>query len=184
MDRLSARQKIRLKDQVTLIEALYTPKDTFRCIDLGTEYGHTGRAIREAFPLAKVEGVEIHADTLLSCQRHNGQHYQAIHLYDALEYLEIPAHVPPDIIIAAELIEHMEKAKGYTLLDKLRRSASFSIVTSPLGFMKQGARDGNPYQNHISGWLPEEFITAGWNVFATHPSHNLGVYFFDKLGRV
>ena|ERR1700686_1265642 len=70
-----------------------------------------------------------------------------------------------DAAIALELIEHLPKDDGYLLLQDLERVArKVVIVTTPCGYLPQGPLRGNPYQCHLSGWLPDEFRALGFSV--------------------
>lgn len=72
-----------------------------------------------------------------------------------------------DSVFLLDVIEHFEKEDGYALLRQAERIARKQIVViTPLGFMPQHAEadeadgwglSGTAYQEHRSGWLPEDF---------------------------
>jgi hypothetical protein len=84
-----------------------------------------------------------------------------------------------DSIFLIDVIEHMEKDVGAQILLECQRVARQQIIIfTPLGFMPQevhaGAVDGwnlhgGEWQEHKSGWYPEEF--AGWDVIACKHLH-------------
>lgn len=175
---LSVRQRMRLDLQNRLIRSFFDETATFQVLDLGTEFGHTGKAVKDQFPGAVIDGVEIHEPTLQGCREDNGECYDSLHLADGLEFLENTTKFW-DVIVAAEIIEHLQKDDGFHLLDLLVKRCKLAIVTSPIGFKAQGELYGNPHQVHVSGWTPEEFTgLEGWKVYVLHQERNLGVYYF------
>jgi hypothetical protein len=70
-----------------------------------------------------------------------------------------------DVVVANELIEHLDKWAGWRLLERLEQLASrLILVTTPNGFVPQGAEHGNPWQRHRSGWFPHDFEGLGYTV--------------------
>ena len=54
------------------------------------------------------------------------------------------------------MIEHLEKAAAWRLLDALARRAKRVLITTPLGFRRQEIA-GQPFETHRSGWHPWDF---------------------------
>lgn len=70
-----------------------------------------------------------------------------------------------DAVIALEVIEHLPKTEGPEFLARLESLARrLVIISTPNGFVPQGPVDGNPYQEHLSGWLPHELRQRGYEV--------------------
>lgn len=70
-----------------------------------------------------------------------------------------------DVVVAAEVIEHLEKDDASDLLKEMERVARKKIiVTCPVGYVDQGDYDGNPFQLHRSGYTPAEFRRLGYKV--------------------
>lgn len=70
-----------------------------------------------------------------------------------------------DCVMAMDLIEHLTKEDGLLFLEKINKIARKKIIIyTPNGFLKQDACDGNPYQEHRSGWTAEEMGSYGFNV--------------------
>lgn len=71
-----------------------------------------------------------------------------------------------DAVSCIEIIEHLTKDEGWELLDRIERIARKTvIVTTPWGFYSLAGRKYNPYLDHQSGWLPEEFRQKGYTVY-------------------
>lgn len=70
-----------------------------------------------------------------------------------------------DVVVAAEVIEHLEKDDASELLREMERVARKKIIIScPVGYVDQGEYDGNPFQLHRSGFTPAEFRRRGYSV--------------------
>lgn len=70
-----------------------------------------------------------------------------------------------DAIVMIEVLEHLEKADGEVVLERLERIARKKLIVScPNGFLEQGSHDANPYQVHRSGWTIKELTARGYTV--------------------
>ncbi|QIA04647.1 methyltransferase domain-containing protein [Pseudomonas fluorescens] len=84
-----------------------------------------------------------------------------------------------DSIFLIDVIEHMDKDVGAQVLLECQRVARQQVIIfTPLGFMPQEIHAGDvdgwnlhggEWQDHKSGWYPEEF--AGWDVIACKHLH-------------
>jgi len=91
-------------------------------------------------------------------------------LNDALDCLKImPVHEDAmfEAIYLLDVIEHMEKDEGVEVVSLAVEKAKKQVVIfTPLGFMQQDddgwGLDGEYWQKHRSGWLPEEF--SDWKI--------------------
>lgn len=89
---------------------------------------------------------------------------------DGLGYLRGALGKSVDTIFMCDVIEHLSKEDGKQMLDHALRVAREQVVIfTPLGFMPQhyseigdiwGNVEHSDLQNHLSGWLPEEFPSA------------------------
>jgi hypothetical protein len=85
----------------------------------------------------------------------------------AIEVLKTLSDDSVDSVFLLDVIEHLEKEQGEELLSEIERVATQQIVVfTPLGFMPQHVENnkldrwglsGGDYQEHKSGWLPEDF---------------------------
>jgi hypothetical protein len=91
-----------------------------------------------------------------------------------------------DTIFLVDVIEHLEKDEGMKLLAVTEQIARQQVVIfTPLGFMPQHhpngkdawGLDGAEWQEHRSGWLPEDF-GASWDILGSPDFHQT-----DNLGR-
>jgi hypothetical protein len=68
-----------------------------------------------------------------------------------------------DFVLALDLIEHLSKEEGYTLLYEMDRISSFTTsLMTPNGFSWQPPSLNNKYNAHISKWTQSELKQLGW----------------------
>ena len=68
-----------------------------------------------------------------------------------------------DVSIALDLIEHFPKHTGLIFLYEVDRVTSLSsIIFTPNGLVWQPPSENNPWNAHLSGWLPSELKNLGW----------------------
>jgi len=68
-----------------------------------------------------------------------------------------------DAVILIDVIEHMDYSDGLLTLEMAERWARQKvIVNSPNGFVPQKSLDGNPLQEHKSGWSYEKMRHLGF----------------------
>ncbi len=98
----------------------------------------------------------------------------------ALDALALLPDRAVDSSFLVDVIEHLPKDEGWKVLAELERVTRRQLVVfTPLGFMPQhhapGEKDrwgldGAAFQEHLSGWLPEE-LGADWEVHACAGYH-------------
>ena len=102
----------------------------------------------------------------------------------------------PDVIMAIDVIEHMSREEGEVFKKDLQEIPLFgSAVFTPWGFQEQSYKDGEKdawgyngqhWQTHRSGWLPEDF--PGWHILKSRGEKVPGEWietltaFYDKAG--
>jgi hypothetical protein len=91
-----------------------------------------------------------------------------------------------DSIFLIDVIEHLDKEHGKALIAKFEKIARNQIVLfTPLGFVEQHHEDGKDawgldggkWQEHKSGWLPEDFDDS-WEMIICEDFHEL-----DNMGK-
>lgn len=64
-----------------------------------------------------------------------------------------------DVILMADVIEHLEKEEGLAVLRKLvTRAKARLIVATPNGYYEQDEMYGNEFERHLSAWDPKDFL--------------------------
>jgi len=84
-----------------------------------------------------------------------------------------------DTVFLVDVIEHLEKSEALELLGRTEALARKQIVLfTPLGFLPQEdldgkdawGLDGGAWQEHKSGWAPEDFDSS-WRIYASKVFH-------------
>lgn len=57
-----------------------------------------------------------------------------------------------DCVIFGDIIEHLDKKDGKTILEVATSTYKHVVVSIPLGEYEQGAIDGNPHEEHKATW--------------------------------
>jgi hypothetical protein len=85
-----------------------------------------------------------------------------------------------DTVMLIDVIEHLEKEDGLLLLKATEKIARKQIIAfTPLGYMPQYHANGKDawglsgadWQEHRSGWIPEDFIGNNWQFFISKDFH-------------
>lgn len=132
-------------------------------LDVGC--GSDSPAKRVTKRLKHSTGIDGHAP-YIDESRAKGIHAKYIQM-DIRELSQIFKPNAYDVVVCADVIEHIPKEEGFRLLLDLERVASKRvIVTTPQGFVPQCGRDydGNVLQDHVSGWRIWDFEDRGYRV--------------------
>ena len=134
-------------------------------VDLGCGH-HSMLLYSDVLPSIDLSiGVEVF-DPALQDSKRKRIHSQYIRV-DAASLELKPKSI--DAVVAIELLEHLTKEEGAALLIKMQNWARKRVmVTTPNGYVWQGALEGNPFQVHKSGWSVKELREFGYEV------HGLG----------
>lgn len=141
-------------------------------LDVGAGWGKYGVLTREYTPAVRVDGLDV------GPPRHPG--YDHFYLGDVREIDQVlPPDAPVyDLALFQEVLEHLEKADGWAVLDRLVRRARRVLVTTPVGYRPQENAEA-PFENHRSGWFPWEFgghfRVHTWRVYPGARSVRLGL---------
>lgn len=88
--------------------------------------------------------------------------------YRCMDVLSIDDSFEPgsfDCVVALDLIEHLDRDAGLRLIEAMERIAARKVVIfTPNGFVPQPAYDGNPFQEHRSGWEAGDMRRLGYAV--------------------
>lgn len=89
--------------------------------------------------------------------------------YKLCDVLKISKHFKKksfDVVVALDLIEHLEKKEGLHLLEQMELLARKKIILmTPNGFVSQHPIEDNPYQIHKSGWGISDFKKMQYRIY-------------------
>jgi len=150
-------------DHVSEVMHVITRVQPAKILDVGVGFGKWGILCREGLDVTsgriqktdwqtQIDGIEIfeqYRNPLWDIA------YNRVIIGDILEMIEdLPEY---DLILLCDVIEHFEKQIGYGLLLRLMEKSKVIILSSPRGFMAQGAVWDNAYEEHKSGWTKRDF---------------------------
>jgi len=146
------------------------------CLDIGC-----GRGAFKSLKYLRAAGCDIYQPSLVRA-REKG-YYENLLRCDA-RYLPFKAK-SFDVALCVEVIEHLDKTEGEELLRRMEEVAGRQIiVTTPWGFCPLEERYDNPYLNHRSAWLPEEFEEMGYEVYPFYyPRYPMGSGIYQTVAR-
>ena len=134
-------------------------------LDVGVGFGKWGFLAREYTDVwhgnyfhwkTQIDGIEGFKQYIGLLQR---LIYGEIFIGDALEVIDGLGQY--DLIICADVLEHLEKEQGKQLLEKMCQHGKLSIVVLPIYPSNQGAVNGNEYERHRARWTFEELGQFG-----------------------
>lgn len=129
-------------------------------LDVGCGQGGPMNFIKRHWNFYAV-GVDIFEPWLKQCQE--------LHIYHGLvlaDVTRLPFKARSfDIVLAMEVLEHLEGEAGRELLKAIEKIARRQVIIStPVGRYQQGTLGGNPHQAHKSIWHPAELKCLNYKV--------------------
>lgn len=114
-------------------------------------------------PRAYSVGVDIYEPSA-RLAKENGVYDEVL----VMNVMEVGSQLPEksfDVVMAMDLIEHLNKTDGEELLRIMERLARKKVIIyTPNGYLEQGEEYGNPWQRHLSGWTADEMLERGYRV--------------------
>jgi len=138
-------------------------------LDVGCGKGDPVRFLRKKRKLSAI-GIDVFLPYINEA---NSRSPRADHVRGDIRFL--PFNLKNfDVVLAMEVLEHLDEEEGAALLKSLERIARRQvIITSPVEEHAQEILDDNPYQKHRHIWQPGELVQLGYMVRG-HGLRNLG----------
>lgn len=110
--------------------------------------------------------------------------YDEIHVEDVRD--SEPHLFFRDLVIAGDVLEHMERDDAVRLLQRIEAAGAWHILVSvPIVHSEQGEVDGNGYEAHLHQWDPDDMdhvlAELGGGVQSMKGS-TLGVWWWSRRG--
>jgi len=71
-----------------------------------------------------------------------------------------------EVAVCIDVVEHLTKKQSLKMIKEMEKIARKKvIIMTPRGYIDQHDYDGNPYQEHHSGWEVSDFRALGYKVF-------------------
>lgn len=118
-----------------------------------------------------VDGIEVFESYIEPIQR---ELYNNIWIGDAVELVPI-GNIMYDMIIASDVLEHMEGEKGYKLLTAIKEKSKSAFIVTPIRVLAQGPVYKNQNEIHVHEWTKEQLESWG-TVTVAGGAHILEIY--------
>ena len=151
-------------DLSNIAEGKPIPAPEFKILDIGCGFGKWGFLIRDTFDVMTfqtftkndwnidITAIEPFTNCITPIQE---QIYNRIIKKDFFNCIDDLGQF--DLVIFGDVIEHFEKDEGHKVLKKILEHTDNVIVSTPNGFMPQGAWGENELEIHKSGWTIKDF---------------------------
>ncbi|MCX8026540.1 MAG: tetratricopeptide repeat-containing glycosyltransferase family protein [Thermodesulfovibrionales bacterium] len=175
---------------VGFVSAIFSGLRPKSILDVGIGFGKMGFIARDVLDVmynerykkedwrVVIDGIEIFEPYI---QEHQRFLYNNIYIGDAFEVIDRLGTY--DLIIIGDVLEHLEKKKGWLFLDKCCLHCNTAILINiPLGETQQGAIYNNEFETHLSYWYEEELtpLAAFKHIITLSNGMPYGVFLIDK----
>jgi 2-polyprenyl-3-methyl-5-hydroxy-6-metoxy-1,4-benzoquinol methylase len=110
------------------------------------------------------EGIDIHKKTLQESKRK--KYHDRYTLGDITKINKIYKKMSFDACVSIDVIEHFTSKDAMKLIKDMESIARKKvIILTPNGFYEQHDYDGNPHQEHKSGWKKAQLEKLGYKVY-------------------
>lgn len=128
-------------------------------MDIGLGIGQIGTFTKQVLPEIELNGVEIYLPYIIH-PRTPCKLYKRIIIADVLEMYNKLWNV--DLVIAFDVIEHLDRKEGTKLIKYFRSICNKSLLVSvPIIDYPQGECYGNIHETHLTQWKVKEMEDIG-----------------------
>lgn len=141
-------------------------------LDIGPGQGTYYHLLNQVIPNSVWHGVEVFKPYI---EKFNlKQTYNKIYNCDARGFSPEREY---DLIIAGDVLEHMEKEEAQDLVNNLLKSCRWFLISIPIVKLEQDAINGNEHEIHVKDdWSHAEVIESFPNITYAMAGSHIGVY--------
>ena len=142
-----------------------------RVLDIGAGAGTYPVFYRDSLKSCKWVGVEIWEDYKVKYELE--KQYDTLLIGDA-RHMKFNYY---DVCFLGDVLEHMTKQEAVSLVEKLKESCNYLIISIPIIKYPQDSINGNPYEAHIKDdWSHEEVMETFFSIQKFWTGQTIGVY--------
>lgn len=137
-------------------------------VDIGCGDGHLMAWINSKAEY-KVVGVDINEEDLDVARDRKCFFASDLTVYKRVIKADITKKIPLkgkfDVVLCSQTVEHLEKKKAMSLINKIEKFARKRVIVATInGFFQFDHRDPGKYDIHLSGWSPQDFENMDYKV--------------------
>jgi len=142
-----------------------------KVLDIGAGAGTYPVLYRDTLKDCKWTGVEIWEDYKIKFGIE--KHYDTLLIGDA-RMMQFNYY---DVCFLGDVLEHMTKEEAISLVNKLKESCTYIVISIPIIYYEQGAIKGNPYEAHVKpDWSHKEVMETFTSIKKSWTGQTIGVY--------
>jgi 2-polyprenyl-3-methyl-5-hydroxy-6-metoxy-1,4-benzoquinol methylase len=139
-------------------------------LDIGCGNGFYGAVVRTYVDMGygdktRLVGIEPFAD--YNTKNLGWGHYTYTYVKTIQNYLVTAQNTLYDFILFLDVIEHMGRLEGLSIVEQLKDKLmpkGVLLVSTPGEFTEQKEMYGNPLERHVSFYEPVDFISRGFYI--------------------
>ena len=136
------------------IELIKNLPDIHKVLDIGVGYGYYGKTLKGIDSNINIYGIEIWPRYITD----QLDYYKTIYLCNFLDFEYEKLSIDFDLVILADIIEHVPKDKAIYIINKLRSLYPRIVLTCPIIPYPQGPYEDNVYETHLHDWTISEVV--------------------------
>lgn len=141
-------------------------------LDIGPGQGTYLHYLKPIMPDSVWHGVEIFKPYI--------DQFDLVNRYDKIFNEDIREFTPDrdyDLVIAGDVLEHMEKHEAQEVVDKLLKVSKALLISIPIVKWEQDAINDNEHEIHVKDdWSHQEVMESFPNIKACFAGSHIGVY--------
>ncbi|VVB76149.1 Ubiquinone biosynthesis O-methyltransferase [Candidatus Tiddalikarchaeum anstoanum] len=148
------------KPVLDFVSSKINNKKKFRVLDLGAGLGLFGELLRKKFKNNLwIDGVEVWK----KYKNFLWKNYDKVYEENIEDFL-LKNKKKYDLILLIDVIEHFDKAKGFKIINLIKKYGDSILVSTPITYFPQGEAFKNPYETHKSLWSKKELEKEGFKL--------------------
>lgn len=161
----------------SLVQSWYRTNKPNTVVDIGPGAGTYAQLLR---PIHKGRWTAIEAWAPYVNEFSLNNLYDNVVISD-VRYVDLnKVHEAPDLVIAGDVIEHLDHKEAVELISRLKTWSKNVIVSVPIIHWEQGSYEGNWFETHKYHWSFEEMREIMGDDSVAHRGKTLGYFFWSN----
>lgn len=157
---------------MAFVQIAHREKAISKVLDIGPGQGTYYHILSPGLPGSVWHGVEIFQPYI--------DQFNLTNFYNEVYNQDIRNFNPEDnydLVIAGDVLEHMEKEEAQSVVNKLLKQCRWLIISIPIIKWEQGVVNDNTHEIHVKDdWSHEEVVSSFGNIVYAFRGSQIGVY--------